>query len=48
MSEAVTAEQDGGVIVITINRPDAKNAINGAPCGTGSPRRSPSWTPAMT
>jgi enoyl-CoA hydratase len=30
MDEAVTVEQGDGVIVITINRPEARNAINGA------------------
>lgn len=29
MSDAVLTEEDGGVLVITINRPQAKNAING-------------------
>lgn len=28
MSDAVLTEEDGGVLVITINRPEAKNAIN--------------------
>jgi enoyl-CoA hydratase len=30
MSDAVLTEVDGGVAVITINRPEAKNAVNGA------------------
>ncbi|MFI0354143.1 crotonase/enoyl-CoA hydratase family protein [Actinomadura sp. 9N407] len=30
MSEAVLTEEDGAVLVITINRPEAKNAVNGA------------------
>jgi enoyl-CoA hydratase len=30
MSDAVLTEVDGGVAVITINRPEARNAINGA------------------
>jgi enoyl-CoA hydratase len=30
MSEAVLTEVDGGVAVITINRPEAKNAVNSA------------------
>jgi len=30
MSDTVTVEQSDGVIVITINRPGARNAINGA------------------
>jgi enoyl-CoA hydratase len=30
MSDAVLTELDGGVAVITINRPEARNAINGA------------------
>ena len=29
MSDAVLTEEDGGVLVITINRPEAKNAVNG-------------------
>ena len=29
MSDAVLTEEDGGVLVITINRPEARNAING-------------------
>ncbi|GAA3241285.1 crotonase/enoyl-CoA hydratase family protein [Actinocorallia longicatena] len=28
MSDAVLTEEDGGVLVITINRPEAKNAVN--------------------
>src|SRR5260370_1307342 len=28
MSDAVITEEDGGVLVITINRPQAKNAVN--------------------
>jgi enoyl-CoA hydratase len=28
MSDAVVTEEDGGVLVITINRPEAKNAVN--------------------
>jgi enoyl-CoA hydratase len=30
MSDAVLTEVDGGVAVITINRPEARNAVNGA------------------
>jgi enoyl-CoA hydratase len=30
MSDAVSTEVDGGVAVITINRPEARNAVNGA------------------
>jgi enoyl-CoA hydratase len=30
MSEAVAAREDGGVLEITIDRPEARNAINGA------------------
>ncbi|MFC4912891.1 crotonase/enoyl-CoA hydratase family protein [Actinomadura gamaensis] len=30
MSEAVLVEEDGAVLVITINRPEARNAVNGA------------------
>src|SRR5258708_18545460 len=30
MSDAVLTEEDGGVLVITINRPEAKNAVNAA------------------
>jgi len=30
MSDAVLTEEDGGVLVITINRPEARNAINAA------------------
>lgn len=30
MSDAVRTEVDGGIAVITINRPEAKNAVNGA------------------
>jgi enoyl-CoA hydratase len=30
MSEAVLTEEDGAVLVITINRPEARNAVNGA------------------
>lgn len=29
MSEAVLTEEDGAVLVITINRPEARNAVNG-------------------
>ena len=29
MSDAVLTEEDGAVLVITINRPEAKNAVNG-------------------
>ncbi|MEO5876028.1 MAG: crotonase/enoyl-CoA hydratase family protein [Streptosporangiaceae bacterium] len=30
MSDAVLTEEDGGVLVITINRPEARNAVNGS------------------
>jgi enoyl-CoA hydratase/carnithine racemase len=30
MGDAVTVEYGGGVIEITINRPEARNALNGA------------------
>ncbi|MEV4254614.1 crotonase/enoyl-CoA hydratase family protein [Spirillospora sp. NPDC049652] len=30
MSEAVLVEEDGAVLVVTINRPEARNAVNGA------------------
>ncbi|MEW2354967.1 crotonase/enoyl-CoA hydratase family protein [Spirillospora sp. NPDC029432] len=30
MSDAVLTEEDGAVLVITINRPEARNAVNGA------------------
>jgi enoyl-CoA hydratase len=30
MSDAVLTEEDGGVLVITINRPEARNAVNAA------------------
>jgi enoyl-CoA hydratase len=30
MTDAVLTEEDGAVLVITINRPEAKNAVNGA------------------
>ncbi|GAA4099865.1 crotonase/enoyl-CoA hydratase family protein [Actinomadura miaoliensis] len=30
MSEAVLTEEDGAVLIITINRPEARNAVNGA------------------
>ncbi|WP_433332612.1 crotonase/enoyl-CoA hydratase family protein [Spirillospora sp. CA-294931] len=30
MSEAVLTEEDGAVLIVTINRPEAKNAVNGA------------------
>jgi enoyl-CoA hydratase len=30
MSDAVLTEEDGGVLVITINRPEAKNSVNAA------------------
>ncbi|MCW2917076.1 MAG: Enoyl-CoA hydratase/isomerase [Actinomycetia bacterium] len=30
MSDAVLTEEDGGILVITINRPEARNAVNGA------------------
>ena len=30
MADAVSVEVDGGVAVITINRPEARNAVNGA------------------
>jgi enoyl-CoA hydratase len=30
MSDAVLTEEDDGVLVITINRPEARNAVNGA------------------
>lgn len=30
MSDAVRTEIDGGIAIITINRPEAKNAVNGA------------------
>src|SRR5258705_163298 len=33
MSEAVLTEEDGAVLIITINRPEAKNAVNSALAG---------------
>ena len=38
MSDEVLVERREGVLVITINRPDAKNAVNGAVAALGQDR----------
>ena len=48
MSDEVLVEVDGGVAVITINRPKARNAVNGAVARGHRRRRSTSWTPGRT
>ena len=37
MTDAVLTERRDGVLVVTINRPEAKNAVNGA-VAAGPPR----------
>ena len=40
MAQAVLATADDGVGVVTINRPDARNAVNG---GAFAGKRAPAW-----